>query len=141
MGVPQGSVIAPSLFSIMLHDITSVDIKDASIALYADDLAVWDANRSRDRTLTQGTRFQEIIDNIVDYMKDNGFDLSAEKTVFLAFSRNRQSKRAHRITVNNVVIQPSTQVKFLGVIITDNLSWAPHINNLCNKARKSLNLL
>lgn len=141
MGVPQGSVIAPCLFSIMLHDITSVDIKDASIALYADDLAVWDANRSRNRNHNQGTLFQEIIDNIVNYMKNNGFDLSAEKTVLLVISRIRQAKSSYSITVNNVVIQPSAQVKFLGVTITDNLSWAPHISNLCIKARKSLNLL
>ena len=41
MGVPQGSVIAPLLFSIMLYDINKIQKHDAIITLYADDLAIW----------------------------------------------------------------------------------------------------
>jgi len=39
-GVPQGSVIAPLLFTLMLHDIETVDTKGATVTLYADDLAI-----------------------------------------------------------------------------------------------------
>ncbi|KAL8610434.1 hypothetical protein ACOMHN_035151 [Nucella lapillus] len=44
MGVPQGSIIAPTLFSIMLHDILTTlqpQNKPPTISLFADDLAIW----------------------------------------------------------------------------------------------------
>ncbi|KAL8589746.1 hypothetical protein ACOMHN_027254 [Nucella lapillus] len=42
MGVPQGSVIAPTLFSIMLHDImTTLQPQNKPPTLFADDLAIW----------------------------------------------------------------------------------------------------
>ena len=41
MEVPQGSVVAPTLFSIILHDIQRVGRPGLSISLYADDLAIW----------------------------------------------------------------------------------------------------
>ena len=31
MGVPQGSVIAPNLFSIMLHGINTIDVRGATL--------------------------------------------------------------------------------------------------------------
>ena len=41
MGVPQGSVIAPTLFSLMLHDIQRGGSPLFSMSLYADDLTTW----------------------------------------------------------------------------------------------------
>ena len=46
-GVPQGSVIAPLLFSIMLYDINKTLKHDAIITLYADDLAIWKETKCR----------------------------------------------------------------------------------------------
>ena len=45
--VPQGSVIAPLLFSIMLYDINKTRKHDAIITLYADDLAIWKETKCR----------------------------------------------------------------------------------------------
>jgi hypothetical protein len=42
MGVPQGSVLAPLLFCVMLHDIEEkVGSPGVFLSLFADDLAVW----------------------------------------------------------------------------------------------------
>ena len=88
MGVPQGSVIAPLLFSIMLYDIDKIQKHDAIIILYADDLAIWKESKCRKFTNITKTnsflrqiqkQFQEIINTVNQYMFHNGFSLSVEK--------------------------------------------------------------
>lgn len=145
MGVPQGSVIAPLLFSIMLYDINKIDPQGAVMSLYADDLAVWmsvpgrlSAQRNRKMAIA---KFQQLTDSIVEFMKDSGFALSPSKTVFVAFTKSQNVLSKLSIVVNDTVIKPSTTVKFLGVIFHYRLAWGPHINYLINKARKKLTLI
>jgi exonuclease III/ribonuclease HI len=144
MGVPQGSVIAPILFSIMLHDLDKELGKPGLfITLYADDLAVWmDCNSlsSKGRHLWL-KRFQSVINSIQNYMKNNGFKLCPEKTSLMVFTRKFKSRKDFYITINNCRINPSITTKFLGVVLHQNLSWEPHIQHLITKARKGVSLI
>ncbi|KAL8599269.1 hypothetical protein ACOMHN_007984 [Nucella lapillus] len=86
MGVPQGSVIAPTLFSIMLHDILTTlqpQNKPPTISLFVKDLAIWS------HITNQMPEFQRNIDSIQNYMSDNGFELSAEKNNPDAIRKNQ----------------------------------------------------
>ena len=47
MGVPQGSVIAPTLFNIMLHDISTLQLDGAILSQFADDIALWETNNPK----------------------------------------------------------------------------------------------
>ena len=40
MGVPQGSVIVPTLFCVLLHDIETASRPGFQLALFADDLTI-----------------------------------------------------------------------------------------------------
>ena len=41
MGIPQGSIIAPILFNIIIHDLPKVLSNNTQVAQYADDIAIW----------------------------------------------------------------------------------------------------
>ena len=41
MGIPQGSVIAPILFNIIIHDLPKVLTNNTHVTQYADDIAIW----------------------------------------------------------------------------------------------------
>ena len=40
MGIPQGSVIAPILFNIIIYDLPKVLSNNTHVAQYADDIAI-----------------------------------------------------------------------------------------------------
>ena len=61
-GIPQGSVLSPLLFAIMVNDLSevSLDVKN-SFSQYADDTAIW---RSSLRLQFTCQKLQEQIDEI-----------------------------------------------------------------------------
>ena len=146
MGVPQGSIIAPIFFNIMLSDITQVKLKDAQITLYADDLLLF--SNEDYKNLKSGyvrqiimKRFQYNVNQLVTYMKENGFELCAAKTVFMVFNRSRFKAEEYFITIDDAKIYPSTETKFLGVIFDNKLTWKNHITKNIEKTRHVWNLL
>ena len=40
-GTPQGSVLSPLLFLLMLHDLPSREVHGLRTSVFADDVAVW----------------------------------------------------------------------------------------------------
>ena len=49
-------------------------------------------------------------------------------------------KPSVKIHIDNVLIEQVAETKFLGVIITDNLTWDNHINTVCNKVSKGIGI-
>ena len=146
MGVPQGSIVAPIMFNIMLHDINTVQLKNGQITLYADDLLLFSHEnyrnlRSKYVRNVMMKRFQQNVDNIVNYMKLNGFELAAEKTVFMIFNRSRYESKEYSISIDKCIIHPSTEVKYLGLNIDRTLSWNQHIKKSVDKTNCVWNLL
>ena len=146
MGVPQGSIIAPTFFNIMLHDITTVKLKNAQITLYADDLLLF-SNEDYKNLKSEYVkkvimkRFQYNVNLLINYMTDNGFALAAEKTVFMIFNRSKFAPDKYFIIIDNCKIFPSNDVKYLGVVIDKNMSWNSHVKRNIEKTRHIWNLL
>jgi ribonuclease HI len=148
MGVPQGSVIAPLLFSIMLSDITKLEAPQYSLNLFADDIAMWRTYRGR---ITRKSRqrdnwfkgYQDHVDKLAKYLENNGFVLAPEKCKLVIFGRRLIGKARKQITlnINGVEVPCSQTIKFLGVVFHQSLQWHLHIAHVIAKAKKKLNLL
>ena len=150
MGVLQGSVIAPLLFSIMLSDIDKIKSHNSIITLYADDLAVWKESKCRKFTNVSKTNsrfwqiqkhFQEVVSNVEQYMAANGFSLSAQKTVFIIFGPLRALPKECSISVCGERLYAAKQVKYLGVTFQRSGSVCQHIKNNIQSASRAVNLI
>ena len=98
-GVPQGSVIAPMLFTLMLQDVGKGLQKDTTLTAYADDLTIWRTTTFR-RPNKNGPRqksalkiFQNEVNTIVRSLRDSGFMLSAQKTLHACDAKGSELTR------------------------------------------------
>ena len=76
-----------------------------------------------------------------EYLKRHDLSLSLEKCEAIWFTRGRRKNIPPAIKINNHIIQYKSQVKYLGILLHQNLKWDSHINHTVNKAKKSLNIL
>lgn len=74
-------------------------------------------------------------------MKDNGLELSNEKTNMMLFNNGFTPRKMPKIYIDKNEIKYVQEVKFLGVFLTVKLSWKKHIEYLIQKAIKSFYLI
>ena len=146
MGIPQGSIIAPLLFTLFLYDLPSVISKNTNVVQYADDIAIWINTRLRKNTKKRTSLYvqklyQLELNNINQYMIENGLELSGDKTCLMLFNNGKNPPYVPVFELNGKTLQYKSTVKFLGIILTPKLNFKTHIETLVTKARKRLNLL
>lgn len=142
MGVPQGTVLASLLFSIYMNDICDIIEKELnlSINLRADDTEI---HISTDDLNIEISKMQQILDIIQDYFKRNKLKINASKTKYMIVKSKYKF-----IDMRNIVLKIGDEniecvhdIKYLGVIIDDQLKFDKHTDNICKKASSKAGLL
>ena len=66
--------------------------------------------------------------------------LSQDKSVAIIFSR-REDQPMDQFRIDGSSLQWQQQVKFLGMVFDERLTWRAHIDFVINKCKKRLNLM
>ena len=127
-GVPQGSVLGPLLFLIMMHDINEY-IDHAILSSYADDTKLW----QKITCLNDSVLLQEELVKLYEWARLNNMDFNPDK--FEGVSFGDEEEQAY-YAPDGKVIQQSKVVKDLGVHIEENLKFQQHINNIVAKGKR-----
>ena len=139
-GVPQGSILGPLLFLIYINDITNCSDK-LLMFLFADDTTVFITGSSNANLFT--TMNMEL-NNLGNWFQANLMSLNAKKTNYIIFSSRRRKipeDNNLNISINSTPIKRVPQIKFLGIIIDEHLTWQPHINIVKNKIAKTIGII
>ena len=75
-----------------------------------------------------------IMKKIVEWFMTNKLSLSLGKSNFVLFHRRRKDlhEEIQTISIGQDEIRRVTQFKYIGLMLDENLTWEPHINNICS---------
>ena len=128
-GVPQGTVLGPHLFLIMIADIDK-DVSASNLISFADDTRLY----SGVGDITDCDNLQFDLDNVYDWASSNNMLFNS---IFLAMfllalmgllTSQIYIYRERDPSMN--IISPSTHVVDLGISMSSNCTFDLHISNL-----------
>ena len=134
-GLPQGSILSPLLFNIMMSDIP-VDTQ-VGILLYADDIVIWMSGTS---VQYMANKIQAYLNQLSFWFKKWGFKVSLLKTNGVLFTKSVKLQPPV-IMLNEVALTFNANHRFLGVIFDSKLLWHDHIENIVKRCKSKLNIL
>ena len=115
--MPQGSILGPILFLLYINDLSKVsDLVE--FILFADDTNIFCAEKD---LYSLSIMLNNELHKISTWLKANILSINVDKTKFMIFKTG--------------------QLRFLGVILDEKLSWKPHISYITNKISKSIGII
>ena len=109
-GVPQGTVLGPLFFLIMLADINK-DISESNLISFADDTQIY----SKIDDVTDCNTLQQDLNHIYDLASTHNMFFNALKFYYVSFSPNKYSSLSNvYINPEYNILSPSSNVLDLG---------------------------
>ena len=134
-GVPQGSVLGPTLFLIFINDIA--DGCSSPVRLFADDTIIY----RHIRTPLDNHLLQSDLSTLEKWSNDWQMEFHPSKCKTLHITRSK-SKATHYIyQIYNTDLEAVKSAQYLGVHISSDLRWSTHVQHTANSANTGLRML
>ena len=142
MGVLQGEVCSPAIFSLFINDLPDclsdnslgVQVVDIliKILMFADDMAIFSSTREG---------LQIGLNNLYSYCTKWGITVNTEKTKIVVFRKGGKLAKEDKWSFNGKNIEVVNIFKYLGCFLSAQCNFKKHIENAIESARKGLFLL
>ena len=132
-GIPQGSILGPLFFSILINDIVNSSMK-FSFLMYADDTTIY----FNLEDFPANNREQEInreLEKLNIWFQLNKLTLNVDKTKCMLFHKRRAVPPIN-MSMNNIPIDIVQHFNYLGIILDEHLSWKAHAAMVSGKLSK-----
>ena len=130
-GVPQGSILGPLLFICYINDLQNL-CHSCTPYLYADDSALICVDEN---PLLVSEKLQSDLHKLSVWFKVNKLSVNCTKTNSILFTSQRSRHKNYQLslTLNDTELNQVREIKYLGLVIDQHLTFESHIMKLCGK--------
>ncbi len=122
VGAPQGCVLSPLLYSLYTHDCVSSH-SSTSIITFADDTVVLGLINNNDEAA-----YLDEVERLTSWCQDNCLSLNVSKTKGLIVDFKKRQQRPYTpLMISGTPVERVSSFKYLGVNISEDLTWTTHI--------------
>ena len=133
-GVPQGSVLGPSLFLIFINDL--INNIQSTIRLFADDCLIYrPICSSIDHEV-----LQQDLDTLTSWAETWQMQFNVNKCSILQLSKHHH-KSSFPYSMSGKLLKIVKQHSYLGIQIDHHLSWNSQVDYVCSKAMRLIGFL
>ena len=134
--VPQGCVLSSLLYSLYIHDCAARHNSNTIVKFVDDTLVVGRITNNDEQAY-----LQEVSD-LTKWCKDNSLLLNGAKTKEMVLDFCPQRRRTYNpLMIDGTPVERVSSFKYLGVHISEDLSWTVHMDTVVKKARQRLHHL
>ena len=140
-GVPEGSILGPTLFLHYINDLPDDVI--CNIAIYADDTTLcskYDQASDLWQQLELASELESDLRDTVDWGRKWLVDFNSGKTQLVSFDWS-ENTGAIDVKMDGSVLEEKTSFKMLGLTFTSKLDWGSYIVSIAKTVSKKIGAL
>ncbi|KAK1799610.1 hypothetical protein P4O66_000381 [Electrophorus voltai] len=132
-GAPQACVLSPLLYSLYTYDCTATS-SSTIIVKFADNTVVMGLISDNDEKA-----YLEETKHLENWCQENNLLLNVSKSKELIVDCSKKQEQHYQpVRISGTTVERVDSFRYLGVHISQDLSWSRHTNSLAKKARQRL---